>query len=107
MNGMTRTTDSRLAKSGVSVGKLLPPKAAKIESPLDALQTTFSDRNRMRRSAVGRARPAAASLKWGLGLILTGARPFGPTALRFAASEFARLGSPLIWLPAHPVSNRG
>jgi hypothetical protein len=70
MNGMTRTTDSRLAKSGVSVGKLLPPKAAKIESPLDALQTTFSDMNRMRRSAAGRARPAAAinSLKWGVGV---------------------------------------
>jgi hypothetical protein len=33
---------------GVAFGKLLPPKAAKIESPLDDLQTTFSDQNRMR-----------------------------------------------------------
>jgi hypothetical protein len=30
-------------------------KAAKLESRLDALQTTFSDKNRMRRSATVRA----------------------------------------------------
>ena len=39
---------------GVAVGKLLPSKAAKIESRQDALQTTFSDKNQMRRSAAVR-----------------------------------------------------
>jgi hypothetical protein len=48
MNGMTRTTDSRLVKSGVAVEKLLRPKFAKIKLLYDALQTTFSDKNRMR-----------------------------------------------------------
>jgi hypothetical protein len=43
-----------MAKSGVAVEKILPPKAAKMESCWDALQTTFSDKNWMRRSAAVR-----------------------------------------------------
>jgi hypothetical protein len=35
----------------VAIETVLPSKAAKIESRLDALQTTFSDKNRMRQSA--------------------------------------------------------
>jgi hypothetical protein len=37
-----------LKLSSVALEKHLPPKSTKIESRLDALQATFSDKNRMR-----------------------------------------------------------
>ena len=39
-------------ESGAAV-ETFPPSKAEIESRQDALQTTFSDKNRMRRSAAG------------------------------------------------------
>jgi hypothetical protein len=48
---------------GVAVEKLLLSKSAKTESCQDALQTIFSDMNRMRQSVVGRV-SAGASGDW-------------------------------------------
>ena len=42
--------------SGVADWNTPVPEAAKMDSCWDALQTTFSDKNRMRRSAAGRVR---------------------------------------------------
>jgi hypothetical protein len=44
-----------------AIETVLPSKAAKIESRLDALQTTFSDKNRMRESAPSGSGEWAAS----------------------------------------------
>jgi hypothetical protein len=53
-----------LTLSGVAVERLLPSKASKMKPRQDALQTTFSDMDRMRRSAPVRVRGGGYHAEW-------------------------------------------